>query len=569
MDYSSLKIFLLFSLAFCLSLPLYGQDTISLSQLRQQFEDGKLSANETIRAQLLLLNSTSGNSKKKHKCITPVSVMAHNHWDELSPKVKSDFQDSFRQPQLMAIESYVSSSGKFRVQYETTGNDAVPLADENNNLVPDYVEWIAEAADSSYDRFIELGFTDIFSVKSAPFNIIVEDNGAYGFVPPNAPYIGIENDFDGFPTNTDPEGNQKGAVKVTMAHELKHVFQFVQNGWSGDPDRWLEMDATLYEEVMYDEVNDYYNYLNGFGSNFFRSPTTTLIPGSYEDITWALFFEERYGNTFWTNVWERIEAASPNITFFSAIEGALSDFDVSFEEAVAENFLWHFTSGPIYSTSFFGFDESSVYPNPSLQGSFTELQTELTDLKNMSRFSGRYFVYDLIENNSSLLKIDYLPSSSEVQVGLIAYNNDLSVETRLITNPNAAELNSSETGLSWAEIDRIGVVFFNSSSSQSQSVQFRVYDYVPVDIESPQLSQNYPNPFNPNTTIIVTLPFSQSVKLTVYDYLGRRVKVLADRVLGAGETPIPFEAADLSSGIYYYRLETADKVVTRKMTFLK
>lgn len=570
MHYSIFKVFTLVTLPICLTTSLIAQDATSLIQLQQDFEDGKLTANETVRTQLLLLNNASKNTNGFLKCTTPISLMVHNHWDQLSKEVKSEYQKAFTEPELLATENYISPSGKFRVQYETTGINAVPSADANNNSVPDYVEWIAEAADSSYDRFIERGFTDIFNTKSMPFDIIVaNDDNAYGFVPPNAPYIGIENDFVGFPSNTDPEGSQKGAVKVTIAHELKHVFQFVQKGWSGDPDRWLEMDATLYEEVMYDEVNDYYNYLDGFGNNFFGAPTVTIIPGSYEDITWALFFEERFGTTFWTKVWERIESQSPSISYFEAIESALSEFETTFEEAAIENFLWHFASGASNFTPFYGFDESSLYPNPRLQGSFEELQTELTDPQNMSRFSGRYFEFDLIQENNSLLKIDYIPGSSDIQVGFIVYHDDLSVETRFITNPKAAELNSNETGLSWQEIDRLGVVFFNSSSTQTQSIQFRVYDYVPAEIESPQLSQNYPNPFNPNTTIMVTLPFSQNVTLTVYDYLGRKVRVLADGVLGAGDTPIPFDANDLSSGIYFYRLETADKVVTRKMTFIK
>ncbi len=555
---------------FVFQVSAHAQQRNPLLEIQQAFYEGKISIDESILKQLELLENHDHANEAPIKCITPLFVMMTSYEQQLTEETKKAFDKTFRTPTVAASESFISASGKFIVNYETSGPDAVPLADLNFNSIPDYVEWIAEAADSSYNHILGLGFTDIFSKKSAPYEIRVEDGGAYGFTPlPNAPYIGIENDFVGFPDNTDPEGNQKGAVKVTMAHELKHVFQFVQNGWSGDPDRWLEMDATLYEEVVYDEVNDYYNYLDGFGNNYFRSPTSTIIPGSYEDIAWALFFEERFGNTFWTNVWNRIESSSPNITFLGAIEEALADFDTSFEEAVTENFLWHFASGSKNATPLFGFDESNVYPSPRLSETFSEVQLSLTESQTLSRFSGRYFEFDLINQNPNLLRFDILSSSPDIRTGLIAYYNDLSVETLLITEPEANELTFQETNFSWQQIDRLGVVFFNSSVSSSNTFQFQVYDYVPTNIASPELDQNYPNPFNPNTTIKVTLPFSQQIKLTVYDYLGREVQVVREGVLPSGVTSIQFNAARFASGVYFYRLESNEGVLTKKMTLIK
>ncbi len=549
--------------------PLNAQEYSDFNVILDRFEAKELSASEAVQIHFNLLDHSDHQNSSFHKCITPLGLFAHKHWEDLTEDVKDEYRKVFEFNGTLATENYISPSGNFRVQYETTGSDAVPSLDENNNSIPDYVEWIGQAADSSYDRYIALGYTDIFSVKSVPFDIIVANSNAYGFVPPNAPYIGIENDFIGFPENTDPEGDQKGAVKVTIAHELKHVFQFVQNGWSGDPDRWLEMDATLYEEVMYDEVNDYYNYLENFAANFFGSPTTSIIPGSYEDITWALYFEERFGNSFWTTVWNRIENEAPNISFFQAIREALADYDVSFEEAAIENFLWHFSSGPSNSTPFFGFDERYLYPGPRIQQTITAFQLEMSSSHSMARFSGRYFEVDLIESTNSLIKFDFIPSSDEVQVGIIAFKNDDTIDSLLVTNPDPGQVNIVEyPDLQWSEVDRLGIITFNSSN-QSQTIQFQIFDYSPVDIESPQLAQNYPNPFNPSTTINVVLPSSQRVKLTVYDYLGREIRILIDGTLGAGNNPIPFDAFDLASGIYFYRLETEEKVLTRTMTLIK
>lgn len=83
------------------------------------------------------------------------------------------------------------------------------------------------------------------------------------------------------------------------------------------------------------------------------------------------------------------------------------------------------------------------------------------------------------------------------------------------------------------------------------------------------LLPNYPNPFNPATSIRFNLPADAPVKLEVYDMLGRVVKVLVDGNLSSGNHEINFEARDLSSGMYLYRLETPDAVKTRLMTLLK
>jgi hypothetical protein len=69
------------------------------------------------------------------------------------------------------------------------------------------------------------------------------------------------------------------------------------------------------------------------------------------------------------------------------------------------------------------------------------------------------------------------------------------------------------------------------------------------------LWQNYPNPFNPSTTIRFSLPQEAVVTITVYDVLGRKVRVLAkERKFNPGVHNLHFDANDLSSGVYYYRM---------------
>ncbi len=89
---------------------------------------------------------------------------------------------------------------------------------------------------------------------------------------------------------------------------------------------------------------------------------------------------------------------------------------------------------------------------------------------------------------------------------------------------------------------------------------------IPSDFE---LKQNYPNPFNPSTNIRFSLPAAGSVKLVVYDISGRQVAELVNKYLTAGSYSFDFNASKISSGTYFYRLETNDYTETKKMILIK
>ncbi|NQT24324.1 T9SS type A sorting domain-containing protein [candidate division KSB1 bacterium] len=89
-----------------------------------------------------------------------------------------------------------------------------------------------------------------------------------------------------------------------------------------------------------------------------------------------------------------------------------------------------------------------------------------------------------------------------------------------------------------------------------------------AEIKGFELSANYPNPFNPTTEISFNLPENGNVRLSVFNLMGQEVSTLVDGFMNAGLHHAQFHANELPAGVYFYRLETASFISTRKMILL-
>ena len=83
------------------------------------------------------------------------------------------------------------------------------------------------------------------------------------------------------------------------------------------------------------------------------------------------------------------------------------------------------------------------------------------------------------------------------------------------------------------------------------------------------LEQNYPNPFNPSTTISFNLPAKSFVSLKVFDLIGREVATIVSEEMSAGHYTKQWNAAKISSGIYFYRLQAGSFTESKKFVLLK
>ena len=125
--------------------------------------------------------------------------------------------------------------------------------------------------------------------------------------------------------------------------------------------------------------------------------------------------------------------------------------------------------------------------------------------------------------------------------------------------------NKTDLSKSWFNKGGVSYTFYLPDSVTTSVEEFN--DRVIAD--DYQLYQNYPNPFNPSTNISFSIPKTVNTKITIYDMLGREVSVLVDDFLEAGKHTLLFNASNLSSGVYIYRIQAGDFVQAKSMTLLK
>ena len=122
------------------------------------------------------------------------------------------------------------------------------------------------------------------------------------------------------------------------------------------------------------------------------------------------------------------------------------------------------------------------------------------------------------------------------------------------------------------KVTAVDTTNLESTKSEYDSVRYNWIIQKRNDYEqelSYTLSDNYPNPFNPNTTINYSIPNFEFVELKVFDILGREIEQLVGNYQHPGNYTVTFNADELTSGIYIYRLKTNSFLSTKKMVLLK
>ena len=155
----------------------------SFNGIYQEYLNGEATRSQTIdRLIQFLEHDHEHDDHDISKCLTPLMILMESERQETNKPIPLLLKAHLNNQASSAAE-FISPSGKFRINYATAGRDTVPSDDFNNNLIPDYVEEVAAAADSSYNHeILTLGFTDPIGPGEV-YDVFLEDLsnfGAYG-----------------------------------------------------------------------------------------------------------------------------------------------------------------------------------------------------------------------------------------------------------------------------------------------------------------------------------------------------------------------------------------------------
>jgi hypothetical protein len=568
-----------------------GREHPGVQAIDRDLADGRITRRFAVEQQLRLIAAPQtvaakyavGDELVSMKCLTPLLLEA----EELGIDTEEILDAGMTVESVQNDEfKFISPMGLFEISYYLGGTHAIDPVDSDANGIPDYVEITAAAADSSFRHMVNtLGFKNPFPAKNMPIRINIRSlsSGVYGFVSsftlPTAA-ISVQANYDRPQFNKNDDDNKPiGALKVTVAHELKHILQSVIIAPGMNPYSWIEMDATLMEEIVYDNVNDYYNYLNN-SQSVFANPSRTVIPGNYYHSSWALYFAERFGMDYWVDVWSRIEAQLPVPNKLSAMEYIAAQRGTTMAQEVTRNYLWHLASGANKRDGY-GFSEGAKYPNIKVDTTIVSPGVDVEIAVNLTQnYSARFFMLNYSNKTweeDEGIRIYFKSNSGNQQfnVGLLAFYNDGTVEEFIPVRTSETELITTPS-FDYERLQKLGIAMVNTGGvSTSGMLSFKQQLGVNLVESNPDVPYhttvlpNYPNPFNPSTSIPIELARSGNVTVEVVDLLGRRVAVLADGFKSAGRHVLLFEAGGLSSGMYIVRMRSDAGVVSRKVMLLK
>ncbi|MBO6525181.1 MAG: T9SS type A sorting domain-containing protein [Balneolaceae bacterium] len=285
-------------------------------------------------------------------------------------------------------------------------------------------------------------------------------------------------------------------------------------------------------------------------------------------------------------IWDDISSFNeiPDSLFIDFSILGISDYPGTYYGAKDSNFVFAQDHGKTlidwFGTEFY-VEESTVIGSQNNSYLLFELKNKYTEelrLIKLMDWQGKFFmrfdlakILDLSEyssyrdtlyyskNDSLFVNTKYEPFEQPDDLFMDLFNNEI---TGLYKKPNSDILYVLTTD----ELFELNT----ETKAVTSLKKLPVSNEVPREIpSSAKLYQNYPNPFNPSTTISFKLNKPTEVTLTVFDALGRTISVLVNGRRISGVHEVSFDASNLSSGIYFYRLETGAFSETKRLTLIK
>ncbi len=325
-------------------------------------------------------SSTPLASPGHDKCGTWLGIAIRDHAAEFSLKERLTVEAFLAPPALQKSRVI----GHFRIHYDTTGFNAASMLDVNELPLPGTSEAYVDSVGAVFNAVLDAEVSMLgYASPIAPgdiYNIYCSDIGFYGLTqttdrigtttPPRfSSFIEIDNDFRGFYS----AGLQ--GLRVTAAHEFHHAIQFAGYGFWNGMEYLMEITSTWMEDVVYDDVNDFVQYLRDpyvptpIARGQFAAPELSFTATNglieYSRCIWGKYLERRHSRDLMRSIWEAIRSSPP----LDAMDQALLAAGSSFREAFLEWSGWNSRTWGSADTVH-GYRESASFPPVRIRATY-------------------------------------------------------------------------------------------------------------------------------------------------------------------------------------------------------
>ena len=391
------------------------------------------------------------------KCGLWLSFEVIKNWDAFSPSEREQIRSLLEAPPTQKDRVI----GYFRFYYDTTGSDVPTMLDSNYQPVANSYEQFVDSAGVFFNHAwsIEintLGYSSPPLDTDGTYHVVIDiaPDADYGETYPDlynpingtAPvryksYIEIDNSF----ANVYAPSRGMPGLKVTAAHEFHHAIQLGSYGVWWDQLYLYEITSTWMEDVVYNEVNDYYQYLFSSYSQF-SHPDIRFTKSDglimYSRAVWGKYVEKRFSRDLIRHVWENVRREQT----LPALDDALIDAGSSFREAFLEWGFWNFYTGVRADTTHF-YSEGNNYPAISLRSTIEYIPPGLSFIDSIEVLSSVYHPI-LVNNDTMLAIVSNINLVSTMSTTLQNFSYDMSSQSRPdfkhLSNGISVKLNAAD-----------------------------------------------------------------------------------------------------------------------------
>lgn len=468
-----------------------------------------------------------------NKCGLGVTFEIMQRWNSLTASQKKQYA-------LLAMPPQTDTNkiiGRFIIYYDTAGISAPSLLDQNGNQIPSSVTAYVDSVGKIFNHVWEYE-VDSLGYSAPPlesgfsyYRIFISElysQGLYGRTQPTdvifdgtprryATYIEIDNDF----ANYYSEG--MNGLKVTAAHEFHHAIQLGNYGeWSNDY-YFYEITSTWMEDVVYTEVNDYYQYLfnapSAFRASQFSEPELSFVSNekgiAYSRAVWGKFIEKRFSRNIILFAWEYMKSAAS----LQSLKSALTHAGSSLREALIEYSVWNAQAGPDCDTNRY-YSEGKNYPQMNFKP-VVQFVPPLRTLQDSIQSMASTYHPILVNGHTMVAMIMNVNTSAAFPTNYVNFSYDIAQSSKegykQLSNGLYVKLITSNPE-QWYTVETVPTIVDNvivypnpMYSSQTTSLKFRLPTAVTTNATLDIFSASLRHVFSGELPIINLRPFEPGI----------------------------------------------------------